>query len=1401
MPFSMIAVILLILAGAGAALLYGVEESRSDRELDLSHLQELQNCAILESTELDQLASDVASEVTRSNGMRNESDLQSRFQTLWLNAIGSTYPERHGDLTVRLVRSSLEIRFLHLSMNDADVVKKSELKDQLGTPSIILPVYVEVAGNYSLKIESQRGSITQVFEMQRSIYDPTPFLANRLQTFKSMFEGGKNEIENLVRYQLAALSQDRILAGAGSGSLTDISGSISVITDQDVRNAMNLAILVEQMKVFRVYDEKFLEETLGQFPCPEEEKLIVDEILHSDVQIDIADIFLLLNDGGHYSLRQILAQSIFSSADAIVLRWLDYLHLIDLAKFVEQVESGFQIAVSDVLEWLTSVDLIEDSMVGWMSERFLDAGIHDYNYRWLHYGSADSYIPIASNSFDFQNHFGDDIEVVIQGNYDIDFPSFDVLSSPVWKEFLIEYKSNTCQLAENLGLFVRSVAMNVASNTNLPEIELKLDPTDSENYLDELVSVVQTVMDPNRDWFEEALSKADQGFVIKDPLGQALAEFASNNWRELFQLNSSVDQTESDLARSIIEEAIAASSFVSDSGMVNEIAEVKNAIQNDASWGVDASIRSIFEEDIKPRLELFDKVFDNIPWEGQSTPLQEAIVNLAGDAIDGIPGIKRIVINQMERQISDLRDQARLRADKVLIQLTGSDGFSFVTENGMVSCESLEVHLEAPWISDPNAIGIAISRPEDFDEQAEDYPNHHLTDPMNCSMSPFESGFAYDLVGIMQVELRIVQNPNSLLARADVNMTISLPFGFRSNYSCSSGWPLQGVEYRPTMTLSKQIAQFLDELWNALLDTLQLIGDACTQVFIFLKDCLSKLLSYSMEAVQALSDILIDLAQGLRDMVQGVVGSIIKDLATTVTATLGQITCCFSIGGLKMTLETCIPDIQFGRSRDLLKWTICIPLVYSNLSFGVRIVEMVRSGLDIIGFCSMAGQDWQAEALVDPLMLVQDHMIEAEGIFPTFSLELMAPEVVQYEKRSFRLSDIPMVGAFLSRIPTPIPGLLASVDAGFEIKYDNPQRDHVVLNEVEFNPPGSDLGNEWVELYNPTNEAVDISGWCLETVHGRQMSEIIGDHEIAPKSYYVHYFTGQFLDNGGGSQLPAGESVVLSDSTGRKIDTTPFLTDYYNDYRTWQRSMDASERWVFKSASEGRANAFKPFPAEDIEVWYNTLYDAAIRAFAKMGQDAFDLNNLAALIKNIIIETVQIVAEILGRLIVEMSLFIELALYDYSQSFSGGIRLSLVITGDGVRDALLWVSSAVQQAISGITNPTQATMGRRPLDTILDDVYIRFSAYGSAGLPRILADALPGAEFRLAGCIQVNLASFITPETGQQNWSVSFGVLFEEVPGRLLNAYYPVDADKSADCWLFKALIHAGSKNGGTMTI
>ena len=41
--------------------------------------------------------------------------------------------------------------------------------------------------------------------------------------------------------------------------------------------------------------------------------------------------------------------------------------------------------------------------------------------------------------------------------------------------------------------------------------------------------------------------------------------------------------------------------------------------------------------------------------------------------------------------------------------------------------------------------------------------------------------------------------------------------------------------------------------------------------------------------------------------------------------------------------------------------------------------------------------------------------------------------------------------------------------------------DHVVINEIDTNPMGSDTQSisEWVELFNPTNEAVDIGNWKI----------------------------------------------------------------------------------------------------------------------------------------------------------------------------------------------------------------------------------------------------------------------------------------------------------------------------------
>jgi beta-lactamase superfamily II metal-dependent hydrolase len=142
--------------------------------------------------------------------------------------------------------------------------------------------------------------------------------------------------------------------------------------------------------------------------------------------------------------------------------------------------------------------------------------------------------------------------------------------------------------------------------------------------------------------------------------------------------------------------------------------------------------------------------------------------------------------------------------------------------------------------------------------------------------------------------------------------------------------------------------------------------------------------------------------------------------------------------------------------------------------------------------------------------------------------------------------------------------------------------DQIVINEFDLNPLGSDnYGSveEWVELYNPTSEAVDIGGWTLSTTSGATVSVTIpGGTVIGANGYYVHRRGSQWLDN-------EGESVILRDASGKQIDGTPSRSDDDNDERAWSRypngqDTDSATDWRFQQSTEERSNGGEPPPPE-----------------------------------------------------------------------------------------------------------------------------------------------------------------------------------------------------------------------------
>jgi hypothetical protein len=132
---------------------------------------------------------------------------------------------------------------------------------------------------------------------------------------------------------------------------------------------------------------------------------------------------------------------------------------------------------------------------------------------------------------------------------------------------------------------------------------------------------------------------------------------------------------------------------------------------------------------------------------------------------------------------------------------------------------------------------------------------------------------------------------------------------------------------------------------------------------------------------------------------------------------------------------------------------------------------------------------------------------------------------------------------------------------------------HVVLNEVETNPPGDDSKSlvQWVELYNPTSQSVNIGGWTIGATTGLRHTYTIPDGTNIQSGQFLTYTYGP-------SWFPhLGAVVQLKDKNGIVIDQTPPLDDQQNNFNTWQRiadgfSTNSTSDWVFKPGTPGTSN-------------------------------------------------------------------------------------------------------------------------------------------------------------------------------------------------------------------------------------
>ncbi|MFH1848997.1 MAG: lamin tail domain-containing protein [archaeon] len=97
--------------------------------------------------------------------------------------------------------------------------------------------------------------------------------------------------------------------------------------------------------------------------------------------------------------------------------------------------------------------------------------------------------------------------------------------------------------------------------------------------------------------------------------------------------------------------------------------------------------------------------------------------------------------------------------------------------------------------------------------------------------------------------------------------------------------------------------------------------------------------------------------------------------------------------------------------------------------------------------------------------------------------------------------------------------------------------DHIVISEVLYDPIGTESGGEFVELYNPTNQTINISGLKLRTKSSLADATLPANATIEPSGHYLVADSGwsEGKDNTGWPDADHEETISLYTNDGVAI--------------------------------------------------------------------------------------------------------------------------------------------------------------------------------------------------------------------------------------------------------------------------
>jgi hypothetical protein len=144
----------------------------------------------------------------------------------------------------------------------------------------------------------------------------------------------------------------------------------------------------------------------------------------------------------------------------------------------------------------------------------------------------------------------------------------------------------------------------------------------------------------------------------------------------------------------------------------------------------------------------------------------------------------------------------------------------------------------------------------------------------------------------------------------------------------------------------------------------------------------------------------------------------------------------------------------------------------------------------------------------------------------------------------------------------------------------------LIINEIMYNPSGSDSGHEWIEVYNDRDTSINLEGWKLfEDDVNHALISISGNYALNAgeyavvadeyKTFLLDYpdFYGTLLDSAWSSLSNSGEYIAIKNSSLDIVDEIVYPTELANgNGKSLERFDSGWNQSSFVGGSPGKQN-------------------------------------------------------------------------------------------------------------------------------------------------------------------------------------------------------------------------------------